>query len=236
MNRQIHYGIFSASPSVTDEEWRRLQQLLHRFQRLYRWEQDRITLDRHVLQASINVGANELNARAVISCVRDASEAVTAETWYCMDDGPALYCPLLLDSGLAQPDYQRMRSAFDSDARELPPAQYQYYGRLLWMEPDWAPVERYLRPLKIEEETNPEPSDRGCRVGVRSLNRLIGVIGDIVAQRYDSPHQYYTDVTAFPNDPGHPGNNHALQTTQYTEGETNGQQSRARTAAQRIDD
>jgi|GEM_PF-6059726 len=184
MFRSIRYGI-GTFDRVETRKQQQIHQLIDQYANLYHWTNEPPWISVQ-LQAVVNIDENELNARALIGMMLEASKILTDREWYLVDEGPALYCPLLVRNGLAKPNahaiWQRLSAVSNYSS-----AAKHYYRYQLQQHPEYTSINAYLRPFRWEVNL---PTNEPVSIS-EVLKHFIGV----EVEGYDA---YYFDIDEYP--------------------------------------
>jgi hypothetical protein len=200
MGRTLHYNIKGI---VSSDSKRKLDQLEEKYCQEYEWTCEQPNLE----YGWTKVCSNELNAHTVIRWIAECSTAIPNQiTLY--DEGSALYSPIVLHAGFARPNYEKIREKLDywnsdkmRDYLHNPEfycnvtSQETYFRALIKAQPEFGPLEAYVRPIITSAYLNNRDEFR--TVEIRDSISL-DMIRDFLKTEHNEEASYYDDIGSFP--------------------------------------
>ena len=153
------------------------------------------------------VRGNEMNAHLVIRFVLDASRLLPSAILCLHDEGDALYCPVLIQSGKMKPDLSDMRKSLnywvDKDYLQNGgtwdvSAKEHYFRQLIKLNPDLGDPTQYIRPIKEGSVFNERQPSGTVEMSLNEIEDLPHMITALLMNEHEESSAYYENVKSYP--------------------------------------
>ncbi len=195
---EAEYAVYEQIQKLTEEK-------AGFFEAISQLEQKKIIKTRKMdhLRGFTKVSSNEFNALAVIKFVIEASKLIPEQTFYLMDEGFALYCPLYIKNGLAKPDYKEMTQLISSnnqqsDADAYTLSKLNYYTKLVELDLEFGDVNGYIRPIKDQSYLLERATFKSILIPEESIAEISHIIEHKQFSEIEESKKYYSDINEFP--------------------------------------
>ena len=151
------------------------------------------------LKVYTKVSSNELNAHTVIQFILAASKLLPEATFYLIDEGYALYCPLLIQDGRAKPKVDDIEEYLEHyNVEEYPELKQKldYYTRIYDEGANFGDIQGYIRPLKDAAYLQ-KRNEFETKV-IESSDKIGDAMNEIILSEKEESAKYYEDINSYP--------------------------------------
>jgi len=153
------------------------------------------------LRGFTKVSSNEFNAHVVIKFIVEVSKLIHEQTFYLIDEGYALYCPLNIQNGFAKPYLEEITKFINSNNQQSDThttSKLNYYKKLVESDFEFGDVNSYIRPIKDQSYLLERAEFKSILIPEKNISEIAQIMDERLFSEIEESKKYYEDIDKFP--------------------------------------